>query len=53
MKYYPAIKKNEILHLWHYKTREYYIKWNKSDWERQILYDLDMWNLKNKTHEQI
>ena len=28
----------------------YYAKWNKSDRERQILFDItNMWNLKNKT----
>ena len=32
----------------------YYAKWNKSDRERQILYDSTyMWNLKTKMHEQI
>ena len=32
------------------KSREYYVKWNKSDSERQIPYDLTcMWNLKEKT----
>ena len=31
-----------------------YAKWNKSDRKRQILYDFTyMWNLKNKTNEQI
>ena len=30
--------------------RGYYAKWNKSEWEGQILYDFTyMWNLKNKT----
>ena len=30
---------------------EHYIKWNKSDRERQTLYDIAyMWNLKNKTN---
>ena len=30
----------------------HYAKWNKSDRERQILYDITyMWNLKNKTSE--
>ena len=34
--------------------RGYYAKWNKSDWERQILYDFTYtWNLKNKINEQI
>ena len=29
----------------------YYAKWNKSDRQRQILYDITyMWNLKNKTN---
>ena len=28
----------------------HYAKWNKSDWERQTLYDITyMWNLKNTT----
>ena len=27
----------------------HYAKWNKSDTERQILYIIYMWNLKNKT----
>ncbi len=31
----------------------HYAKWNKSDRERQILYDFTyMWNLKTKTNEQ-
>ena len=34
--------------------RVYYSKWDKSGRERQILYDfIEMWNLKNKTNEQI
>ena len=33
--------------------RGYHAKWNKSDRERQILYDFTyMWNFKNKTNEQ-
>ena len=33
--------------------RWYYAKWNSSDRERQILYDIAyMWILKNKTNEQ-
>ena len=33
---------------------EYYAKWNKSDRERQILYDITyMWNLKNTTKKEI
>ena len=32
----------------------HYAKWNKSDRERQILYDVTyMWNLKNNTNESI
>ena len=32
------------------RARGYYAKWNKSDRERQILYNLTcMWNLKTKT----
>ena len=55
MEYYSAIKKNEILPFVHNMDgpRGYYAKWNKSDRERQILYDFTyMWNLKNKTNEQ-
>ena len=34
--------------------RKYYAKWNKSDKERQILYNFtNIQNLKNKTKEQI
>ena len=34
--------------------REYDTKWNKSDRERQILYDITYtWNLKNNTTESI
>ena len=33
---------------------EYYANWNKSDREKQIPYAFTyMWNLKNKTNEQI
>ena len=33
--------------------REHYAKWNKSDRERQILYDFTYrWTLRNKTKEQ-
>ena len=33
--------------------RRYYAKWNKSDRERQTLYNSTyMWDLKNKTNEQ-
>ena len=34
-------------------SREYNVKWNKSDLERQIPYDFThMWNLRNKTNIQ-
>ena len=34
--------------------REYHIKWNKSDRERQLVYCITyMWNLKNNTNESI
>ena len=34
------------------ESRGYYVKWNKSDRERQIPYDFTyMWNLKNKTNK--
>ena len=51
MEYYSAIKKNEILL---FETTmdghgEHYVKWNKSDRERQITYDVSyMCNLKTK-----
>ena len=33
--------------------RYYYTQWNKSAWERQVLYDfIRMWNLKKKINEQ-
>ena len=32
----------------------YHVEWNKSDGERQILYDfIHMWNIKNKQKTQI
>ena len=35
-------------------TREYHIKWSKSEGERQIPYDITyMWNLKYDTNEPI
>ena len=49
---YSVIKKNEIL-LFAAKVGlgGHYAKWNKSDRERQILYDITyMWNLKNTTN---
>ena len=51
MEYYSAIKKNEwIFAICRHMDglRGYYAKWNKSDRERQILYDITyMWNLKS------
>ena len=56
MKYYPAIKTNKkkspisdiIGRRW-----EHYAKWNKSDTEGQILYNLfSVWNLKKKRNKQ-
>ena len=43
-------KKMKSCHLrQHDEPREYYVKWNKSDWERQIPYDFThKWN-QNKT----
>ena len=58
MEYYSAIKKNEILTYTDICSmdglREYYAQWNKSDRERQMLYDIPyMWNIKNETTESI
>ena len=34
-------------------SRGYYTKWNKSDREKQLPYDINyMWNVKNKTNEK-
>ena len=34
--------------------RDYHTKWSKSEWERQIPYDITyMWNLKYDTNELI
>ena len=55
MEYYSAMKKegNPAICNNMDGLRGYYAKWNKSDKERQILYDFTyMWNLKNKTNEQ-
>ena len=48
-------KKNEILPFaTAFQLGGYYGKWNKSDRERQILYDnIYIWNLKNKTNQWI
>ena len=34
-------------------TRDYHTKWSKSERERQITYDITMWNLKYGTNEPI
>ena len=35
-------------------SKDYHTKWNKSDRERQTLYDITyMWNLKSNTNELI
>ena len=46
-------KKKNSCHLQQiFRSRGYYGKWNKSDKERQILYDLTyMWNLKNENKQ--
>ena len=47
IKYYSAIRKNEILPFAMDRLGGHYAKWNKSDRERQILYDITYtWNLK-------
>lgn len=56
LQYYSDVKKrmrscicDEI-----YGPQRHYATWNKSDRERQVLYNLPyMWNLENKTQEQI
>ena len=42
MEYYSAIKKNKIFAIGSNMDRQggHYAKWNKTDRERQILYDL-------------
>lgn len=46
MEYYSAIKMNEVLSFVVTRVKLEDIKWNKSDWERQVLYDLSyMWDL--------
>ena len=52
--YYAALQKKEVLSFaipWTYwMFGRHYVKWNKPDTKRQILYDLTyMWNLKQKT----
>ena len=56
MDYYSAIKKewNNAICSNMDGPREYYAYLNKSDGERQILYDITyMWNLKNNPNECI
>ena len=53
--YYSATKIKEILPFSKTGTdTEYNAKWNKSDRERQILYDfISIWNLKNKLKTEL
>ena len=55
MEYYSAIKRMKCCHLQqHDGPRDYHAEWNKSDRERQTLYDITyMWNLKNNINESI
>ena len=55
MKYYSAIKRGDFAICNNTDgLGEYYAKWNKSDRERQILYDITyLWNLKNTTNKWI
>ena len=53
MEYYSAIKRMKFYHLQQQTNGlgGYYARWNKSDRERQIQYDITyMWNLKNTTN---
>ena len=51
---YSAIGKNEIICSNMDGTRDYHSKWNKSEREKQILYDITyMRNLKYDTNEHI
>ena len=54
MEYYSAMVKKGIAGCNILDERwGYYVRWNKSDGGRQILYDfIYMWNLKKKTNEQ-
>ena len=48
MKYFSAVK-IKFFHLQQGWTARYFTKWNKSNRERQIQYDITyMWNLRNK-----
>ena len=56
MEYYSAIKKewNNAICSNMDGLEGHYAKWNRSDRERQILYDITyMWNVKNSTNELI
>ena len=56
MEYYPAIKKewNNTVCSYLDGPRDYHTKWSKSDWERQISYDIAyMWNLKKKDTNEL
>lgn len=45
---------NDAIHSNEVATRDYQIKWNKSEGERQMPYDITyMWNLKYGTNEPI
>ena len=53
MEYYSAIKKEQNFAICSNMDGlgGHYVKWSKSDREREILYDITyMWNLKNKTN---
>ena len=56
MEYYSGIKKEWNLAICNNMDGlgRQYAKWNESDRERQILYGITyLWNIKNKTNEQI
>ena len=55
MKYYSAIKKNEVNAICSYMDgpRDYHTKWSRSERERQISYITYMQNLKYDTNELI
>ena len=56
MQYYSAIKKEWNNAIWSNMDgpRDYHTKWNKSERERQIPYDITyMWNLKYDANELI
>ena len=54
MEYYSALRKNNAICSNMDGPRNYHTKWNKSERERQIPYDITyMWNLKYDTNELI